>query len=106
MLNLENFVDKRIDYSSYRDFKEVSVERNLDGEAIEVGHERGWAFYELKKIDPSRGGATRAEVDALQADGCVPAPLGQQVVESAVDVRGLEDGGLQASARDDSGRGI
>ena len=66
MLNLDAFVDKRIDYSSHRDFKKVSVERNLDGEAIEVGHERGWAFYELEKIDPSRGGATRAEVDALR----------------------------------------
>ena len=66
MLKLEAFVDKRIDYSEYRDFTKVSVERNLDGEAIEAGHERGWAFYELEKIDPSRGGATRAEVDALR----------------------------------------
>ena len=66
MLNLESFVDKRTDYSSYRDFKQVSVERNLDGEAIEVGHERGWAFHELKTIDAARGGATRAEVDALR----------------------------------------
>ena len=66
MLNLDGYVDKRIDYSSHRDFKKVSVERNLDGKAIEVGNERGWAFYELKKIDASRGGATRAEVDALR----------------------------------------
>jgi hypothetical protein len=66
MLNLQGYVDKRIDYSSHRDFKKVSVERNLDGEAIEVGSERGWGFYELKKIDPARGGATRAEVDALR----------------------------------------
>ena len=65
MLSLERFVDRRIDYSSYRDFKKVSVERNLDGEAIEVGHERV-GVPELKKIDPSRGGATRAEVDALR----------------------------------------
>ena len=36
------------------------------GEAIEVGFERGWAFYELEKINASRGGATRAEVDALR----------------------------------------
>jgi hypothetical protein len=66
MLNLAGYADKRIDYSSYRDFKNVSVERNLDGEAIEAGDERGWAFYELAKIDPSRGGATRADVDALR----------------------------------------
>ena len=66
MLNLDGYVDKRIDYSSHRDFKNVSVERNFDGEAIEVGNERGWAFHELDKIDPARGGATRAEVDALR----------------------------------------
>lgn len=66
MLSLDGYFDKRIDYSSHRDFKQVSVERNLDGEAIEAGSERGWAFYELDKIDPLRGGATRAEVDALR----------------------------------------
>ena len=66
MLNLDGYVDKRIDYSSHRDFTKVSVERNLDGEAIEAGNERGWAFHELDKINPSRGGATRAEIDALR----------------------------------------
>ena len=66
MLNLDGYFDKRIDYSSYRDFDNVSVERKLDGEAIEAGDERGWAFHELDKIDPSRGGASRAEVDALR----------------------------------------
>ncbi|HUP40469.1 MAG TPA: hypothetical protein VM115_10145 [Vicinamibacterales bacterium] len=66
MLNVAAYFDKRIDYSSHRDFTKVGVERNFDGEAIEVGPERGWAFYELGKIDPSRGGATRDEVDALR----------------------------------------
>lgn len=66
MLSVDAWFDRRIDYSSHRDFKKVSAERNLDGEAIEVGNERGWAFYELDTIDPSRGGATRAEVDALR----------------------------------------
>jgi hypothetical protein len=66
MLGLDGYFDKRIDYSSYRDFREVSVERNFDGEPIEVGEERGWAFHELDKIDPKRGGATRDEVDALR----------------------------------------
>ena len=37
------------------------------------------------------------------ADGDLPAPLGQQVVEPAIDVREREDGRLRASARDDSG---
>ena len=106
MLNLEKFVDKRTDYSSYRDFTQVSVERNLEGEAIEVGHERGWAFYELKKIDPVARRRHACRGRCAQAHGCVSAPLGQQVVESAVDVPGLEDGGLQAPARHDSGRGF
>ena len=66
LLHLDGYADKRIDYSVHRDFTRVSVERNLDGEAIEAGNERGWAFYELDKIDPARGGATRAEVDALR----------------------------------------
>jgi hypothetical protein len=66
MLSVDAYFDKRIDYSSHRDFTKVSVERNLDGEAIEAGHERGWAFYELDRIDASRGGATREEIDALR----------------------------------------
>ena len=66
MLGVTRFFDERINYGAYRDFHEVSAERNLDGEAIEVGKERGWAFWELKHIDPSSGGATRAEVDALR----------------------------------------
>lgn len=66
MLKLDSYFDKRIDYSRYRDFEDVSVERNLEGEAIEAGDERGWAFHELDKIDASRGGATRAEIDALR----------------------------------------
>ncbi len=66
LIGVAEFMDERLDFSSYRDFENVSVERNLEGEAIEVGNERGWAFYELSRIDPAQGGATRAEVDALR----------------------------------------
>jgi hypothetical protein len=66
MLGLDGYFDRRIDYLSYRDFHDVSVERNFDGEPIEAGKERGWSFHELDKIDPSRGGASRAEIDALR----------------------------------------
>lgn len=65
-IGLARVLDRHIDYTRHRDFHHVSAERNLDGEAIEVGKARGWAFWELKRIDPSRGGATRAEVDALR----------------------------------------
>jgi hypothetical protein len=66
MLGIEGYLDKRINYEKFRDFKNVSVERKLEGEAVEAGPEEGWAFHELKKIDASRGGATKAEVDALR----------------------------------------
>jgi hypothetical protein len=65
-IGLVRVFDRHLDYTRPRDFHRVSAERNLEGEAIEVGKARGWAFWELKRIDPSRGGATRAEVDALR----------------------------------------
>jgi hypothetical protein len=66
MLKLDGYFDRHIDYKSYRDFHDVSVERNFEGESIEVGKERGWSFHELDTINPAHGGATRAEVDALR----------------------------------------
>ncbi len=66
LIGLTEFMDSRIDHGKFRDFEHVSVERNLDGTAIEVGDERGWGFYELDRIDSQKGGATRAEVDALR----------------------------------------
>jgi hypothetical protein len=66
IIGLTEYMDRRIDHDKYRDFEHVSVERNFDGSVIEVGHERGWGFYELDKIDAAKGGATRAEIDALR----------------------------------------
>ena len=66
LVGLTGVLDRNINYTRYRDFHHVSAERNLDGEAIEVGKERGWSFHELKHINEARGGATRAEVDALR----------------------------------------
>jgi hypothetical protein len=66
LLGLDDALDKSINYSKWRDFKHVSAERKLEGEAIEAGDERGWGFYELKRIDSARGGATKDEVDALR----------------------------------------
>ena len=42
------------------------VERRLDGRVIEAVEDQGWAWYELGAIDANRGGASRAEVDALR----------------------------------------
>lgn len=66
LIGLNGYLDRHINYDTFREFKDVSVERNLKGEPIEVGLERGWAFHELKHIDQARGGATRAEIDALR----------------------------------------
>jgi hypothetical protein len=44
----------------------VSVERRLDAPAIAAPGVKGWAFHELAAIDPAKGGAPRAHVDALR----------------------------------------
>jgi hypothetical protein len=65
-LHLERAFDEYIDYDRATVFRKVGIERKSEGESIEVGEHQGWAFYELPRIDPARGGATRAEVDALR----------------------------------------
>jgi hypothetical protein len=49
-----------------REFAWVSVERKFGGREIEVGPHEGWDWSELATIDASKGGATRAEIDALR----------------------------------------
>ena len=48
------------------DFEDVAVEEPMPGRSIEAGDSQGWAWYELEKVDPARGGATRAELDAFR----------------------------------------
>jgi hypothetical protein len=55
-----------VDYTHAQDFESAVIERPVKGRRIETSKERGWAWEELKKIDPSAGGATRAQVDALR----------------------------------------
>jgi hypothetical protein len=55
-----------LDYARHVDFHNAVIERPLEGRRIEAVVDQGWAWYELNKIDPSRGGSTRAEVDALR----------------------------------------
>ena len=66
ILHLGGAFDSHLNFNHAIDFVNVSVERRLEGAAIEAGAEKGWAFYELSKINPARGGATRTEVDALR----------------------------------------
>jgi hypothetical protein len=55
-----------VDYSRYRDFDFVSIERPLAGRILESASREGWRWDELARIDPARGGSSRAEVDALR----------------------------------------
>lgn len=66
MLHMEGPFDRHLNYNHAIDFVNVSVERRFKGHGIDEGQDKGWSFYELSTIDPSRGGATRAEVDALR----------------------------------------
>jgi hypothetical protein len=47
-------------------FEYVALERRMPGRTIEAHDGQGWAWFELDKIDPARGGSPRDEVDALR----------------------------------------
>ena len=55
-----------IDYDRVVDFDAAVIERRLDGRKIEAKEGLGWAWYELHKIDASKGGSSRTELDALR----------------------------------------
>ena len=57
---------KVMNKDSYKDFEWVAVERKHWGRAIETDEIEGWAFFELDLIDPRKGGAPKAHVDALR----------------------------------------
>lgn len=47
-------------------FDHAAIERPFPGRKIEAARDQGWSWFELDKIDPARGGSSRAEVDALR----------------------------------------
>ncbi len=47
-------------------FTSAVIERRFEGTVIEGFDDQGWNWYELNRIDASRGGATRAEIDAFR----------------------------------------
>ncbi|MDQ3170824.1 MAG: hypothetical protein M3Q55_11855 [Acidobacteriota bacterium] len=59
-------LDRFLDYSKYADFANAAVERKFPARSIEVGEHKGFGFYELDVVDPARGGASRADVDAFR----------------------------------------
>lgn len=54
------------DPGSMVDFGIAVLERRLAGRVVEAADDQGWAWFELDRIDPARGGSSRAEVDALR----------------------------------------
>ena len=54
------------DDDDYEDFEWVAVEQKFAARPIETEKQKGWAFFELDAVDPSKGGAPRAHVDALR----------------------------------------
>jgi hypothetical protein len=55
-----------LSYDDYEPFTWAAVERKFEGRAIETEKLAGWAMFELDKVQPAKGGAPRAHVDALR----------------------------------------
>jgi hypothetical protein len=49
-----------------RTFDPAVIENRMEGTTIEAEPDSGWSWFELDRIDPARGGSSRAEVDALR----------------------------------------
>jgi hypothetical protein len=62
----ERLFEYLLDYGRVREFADVSVERKMAGRAFEMPSLRGWGFNELDAVDARKGGASRADVDALR----------------------------------------
>jgi len=58
--------ERAVALAGVREFEWVAVERKLAGRAIEVDGFEGWDWRELDLLEPGKGGATRAELDALR----------------------------------------
>jgi hypothetical protein len=62
----EPVYEKIVDYADFEDFEWAAIEEKFAARPIETERQEGWAFFELKTIDPNKGGAPRAHVDALR----------------------------------------
>lgn len=62
----QDLYGKVMNPTSYKDFAWAAVEKKHPGRPIETEDLEGWAFFELDLIDPKKGGAPRAHVDALR----------------------------------------
>jgi len=48
------------------EFTDAVIERRHPGRTIEAFDDQGWAWFELDRIDPVRGGSTRDQIDAFR----------------------------------------
>ena len=53
------------DEDGYSEFTWAAIERKFDGTSIELLDRKGWGWWELSRVDPSRG-ASRTDLDALR----------------------------------------
>jgi len=58
--------DLMLSYDSFEDFEWVTMERRYEGRPIETKRAAGFGMFELDKVSSTKGGASRAEVDALR----------------------------------------
>ncbi|HSJ42494.1 MAG TPA: hypothetical protein VK955_15790 [Xanthobacteraceae bacterium] len=66
LAGMEKLYGKVMDPKSFKDFDWAAIEHKHWGRPIETQEVEGWAFFELGLIDPGKGGAPRAHVDALR----------------------------------------
>jgi hypothetical protein len=64
-LNLREVALSHVPDNRYADFDWAAVERHFEGQEIVATDRQGWGWWELDRIDASRG-ANRAERDALR----------------------------------------
>ena len=61
-----SLLERVVDHERYEEFAWVAMERKFRATPIETAEQKGWAVHELEDVDPARGGAPRAHVDALR----------------------------------------
>ena len=62
----EPLYERIVDFDETENFEWVAYERKLNARPVETDRLEGWAFFELDSVDPKKGGAPRAHVDALR----------------------------------------
>jgi hypothetical protein len=55
-----------VDHDAAQEFEWVAIEERFTAPPIETEEVEGWGFFELDKVEESKGGAPRAHVDALR----------------------------------------